>query len=228
MTRVHLSDSSSGVDVKELDTKDRLLAAGLEVFAERGYARATLAEITKRAEANIAAVNYHYRSKSDLFREIVDVFFAPVNAARMEAIHQCVARLDGEPDPLAAVIRSIVDPLVILNADPGRGHTMVRLMVRMRGPSMQAMYPVIVQAFDPIHEAAIDALARVCPDFSRAELVWRYDMARGAMLYTLSNTRQIERRLGTDPLSPRTPEQQVKVVRAFVLGAFSAPPVLLA
>jgi len=51
------------------DTKTRLLEAACEVFAEKGYRDATVADICDKAEANIAAVNYHFRSKENLYAE---------------------------------------------------------------------------------------------------------------------------------------------------------------
>lgn len=46
-----------------------LLAAAIDVFAEKGYRDATIAEISERAKANIAAVNYHFGDKETLYRE---------------------------------------------------------------------------------------------------------------------------------------------------------------
>jgi AcrR family transcriptional regulator len=50
-------------------TRCRLLEAACHIFAERGYHDATVAEICARAEANIAAVNYHFGGKEALYRE---------------------------------------------------------------------------------------------------------------------------------------------------------------
>jgi AcrR family transcriptional regulator len=48
-------------------TKDRLLAAACTVFADKGYREATVADICEAAEANIAAVNYHFGNKEALY-----------------------------------------------------------------------------------------------------------------------------------------------------------------
>jgi len=50
-------------------TRKCLLAAASEIFAEKGFRNATVAEICRRAKANIAAVNYHFRDKETLYRE---------------------------------------------------------------------------------------------------------------------------------------------------------------
>jgi AcrR family transcriptional regulator len=50
-------------------TRKSLLDAASEVFAEKGYRDATIAEICEKAGANIAAVNYHFRDKETLYKE---------------------------------------------------------------------------------------------------------------------------------------------------------------
>lgn len=51
------------------DTRQRLLEAAAEVFAEKGFWEATHAEICQKAKANTAAVNYHFGSKENLYVE---------------------------------------------------------------------------------------------------------------------------------------------------------------
>ncbi|MCM8757363.1 MAG: CerR family C-terminal domain-containing protein [Candidatus Omnitrophica bacterium] len=50
-------------------TRERLLEVAARVFASEGYRGATIARISQLAGANIAAVNYHFGSKSQLYRE---------------------------------------------------------------------------------------------------------------------------------------------------------------
>lgn len=51
------------------ETRGRLLAAAGAVFAAKGYHLATTAEICRKADANTAAVNYHFHSKEQLYAE---------------------------------------------------------------------------------------------------------------------------------------------------------------
>jgi len=47
--------------------KDKLISSAISVFAENGYRHGKVADIVKGAGANIAAVNYHFGSKDNLF-----------------------------------------------------------------------------------------------------------------------------------------------------------------
>lgn len=51
-------------------TKDRILQAAQEVFAERGFDGASTREIAGRAEVNISSLHYHWDSKETLYRGI--------------------------------------------------------------------------------------------------------------------------------------------------------------
>ncbi len=53
---------------EKMSTKQRLLEAACELISARGYKETTVEDICTAAGANIAAVNYHFGSKEDLYR----------------------------------------------------------------------------------------------------------------------------------------------------------------
>lgn len=52
-------------------TRQQLVEAAAEVFGEVGFHNATVREICRRAGANIAAVNYHFGDKEQLYAEVL-------------------------------------------------------------------------------------------------------------------------------------------------------------
>ncbi|MFO7558950.1 MAG: TetR/AcrR family transcriptional regulator [Desulfobacterales bacterium] len=51
------------------ETRQRLLNAACEVFSQKGYHHAKVADICKRANANVASVNYYFKDKASLYAE---------------------------------------------------------------------------------------------------------------------------------------------------------------
>jgi AcrR family transcriptional regulator len=52
-------------------TRQRLLEAAGEIFAEQGFRKATVRDICARADANVASVKYHFGDKEKLYSEIL-------------------------------------------------------------------------------------------------------------------------------------------------------------
>ncbi len=65
---------------KDNPTRNKLLTAGIKVFAVKGFKESTVREICKQAgAANINSINYYFRSKEGLYREILEIIFSEYN-----------------------------------------------------------------------------------------------------------------------------------------------------
>ena len=64
-------DQLSDREDSEGQTRLRLLEAAGGVFAEKGFRSATVREICAAAGANVAAVNYHFGDKEQLYSEVL-------------------------------------------------------------------------------------------------------------------------------------------------------------
>ena len=51
------------------NARERILEAAGEIFAECGYRKATVRDICGKAAVNLAAINYHFGDKENLYRE---------------------------------------------------------------------------------------------------------------------------------------------------------------
>lgn len=62
------------------ETRSRILREASRLFAEFGFHQATIREISQAAEVNVAAINYHFRDKEGLYREVLRAAHARANA----------------------------------------------------------------------------------------------------------------------------------------------------
>jgi TetR/AcrR family transcriptional regulator len=81
-------------------TREALLAAGAELFAERGYDGVPVSALAAKAGVNRAMISYHFGGKRKLYRAIVDATFAEI-VARAES-------LAGSSRPAPDLLRELV------------------------------------------------------------------------------------------------------------------------
>jgi AcrR family transcriptional regulator len=86
-------------------TRERLLAAARELFAERGYAAVGTEELVRRAEVTRGALYHHFRDKKDLFRAVHE----ETEANLVAEIGQKMAGIVDPEELLRVGIRSFLD-----------------------------------------------------------------------------------------------------------------------
>ena len=127
--------------------RDRVLDAAGEVFAERGFRRATVREICRRANVNIASVNYYFKSKQDLYADVLE--FAWRQARRKYPDDDGPGRVGSAEERLRRFVRTFL--LRIL--DEGRPAWFGKLMAREIVEPTGALDRVIERAIRPLHES---------------------------------------------------------------------------
>jgi len=172
---------------KDADTRDRLLTAALRIFADRGIASATLREITEEAKANVAAVNYYFRSKEELTRTVLGTCLRPINDARLKALQACLEKNKGQTPPLEEIIEALVRPMVELSVDTYGGRSPVRLLLQVRALPQPLTNTILAEQFDLIHRHFLNTLGSALPHLSEDEVGIRYDFARGAIMQILGD-----------------------------------------
>jgi AcrR family transcriptional regulator len=70
---------------RDVETRGRLLDAARRLFAAHGFRRVTVREICQAADANVAAINYHFGDKQGLYHEVLDGAIAIMRTTTAEA-----------------------------------------------------------------------------------------------------------------------------------------------
>jgi len=84
------------------DTRERLIEAAGQLFADHGFRKVTVREICRVAHANVAAVNYHFGDKLGLYREVLEAAIAAQQATT------AAARAAGEGLPPEQRLREFI------------------------------------------------------------------------------------------------------------------------
>ena len=83
-------------------TRERILDKAEALFAQKGYQAVGVREITKAACCNLAAVNYHFGNKENLYLEVFRSRWAPRAVRVQESFRKSLARYE-DPSPVVFV-----------------------------------------------------------------------------------------------------------------------------
>jgi len=129
-------------EVGEEKTRDKILNAAGDVFAEQGFEGATIRAITERAGVNVAAVNYHFRDKADLYTLVV-LDACSVRAAWRDAMAEAS---DSPEERLRSLICHFLQSLL----DPDRPTWKRRLMAREMANPTSALDELVEMHIRPL------------------------------------------------------------------------------
>lgn len=128
----------------EENTRDRILSAAGEVFAEQGFEGATIRAITERAGVNVAAVNYHFRDKAELYARVV-VGACAARSAWQDAMAEAA---DSPEERLSSLIYHFVGYLL----DPARPPWRSRLLAREMADPTAALDELVEKNIRPFRD----------------------------------------------------------------------------
>jgi TetR/AcrR family transcriptional regulator len=106
--------------------RDEILRVAEEVFAEIGFAAATLEEVARRLELRRPALAYYFDDKEALY----DSVFAGI----LEALGERLSSAFAEEDPLAAMEATTSIWIDFLSERPAAGRVLLRQMVEALPP----------------------------------------------------------------------------------------------
>lgn len=203
------------------DTRERILDAGEALFAEHGFAGASVRAITAAAGTNLNAVNYHFGSKEGLFRAVVHRIMGPVSEEQLRRLDNLEADEGeaGEAPSVEVLVDAYVSPLTdLLERDRERGQAISRLVARILADDGASF---LRAALDEVEEADgryLRAFARALPHLPTQELWWRFQNT--AVVVTFHRAAAFA---GGSP--PATEEDSRAWIVAYVTAAMRAPAV---
>ena len=158
-----------------LRTRTRLLDAALDLLAERGEDGVSLRELTGAAQANVAAVSYHFGSLQSLCDAAIEYALERYLAAQQEA----VAALGAEAS-LEELAKAFARPMMAALAVGGRDLDVIRIVARA-GIDPPKGWDRFDASFGRIRAGVLRVLKANVPGVKTQELIFRTRCAAGVL-----------------------------------------------
>src|SRR3954454_1917332 len=208
-----------GAMVTQDPTKVRLLEAAGEEFAEKGFELARVRSICERAGANLAAINYHFGDKEQLYVEV------------LREAHRCGLELEDPaidltlpaPERLRGFIHRFLGRLLLVNHPEGWQH---RLMMREMLSPTPFSEVLIRETIRPRFEAMKRIMAEICPEADERRLNVLSFSVIGQCLHYKMARRVTERLIGVEGYRALDLEYLTDHICAFCLAALGLGPTL--
>jgi AcrR family transcriptional regulator len=184
----------------QFSTKDRILGAAEELFAQHGFGGTSLRQVTSRADVNIAAVNYHFGSKENLVNEVFRRRMDEMSAQRVAQLKAAQAEAPGELEPILA---AFIEPALALAQDRHGGAAFIRVIARAYAEKNDRLRKFLSEQYGHVLRAFAKALSDCLPQLSKEELYWRLDFVAGALTYAMADFGLIKRPSGVSEAAHR-------------------------
>lgn len=198
-------------------TRDRILGAAEQLFAQRGFDGASLRQLTTAAGVNLAAVNYHFGSKEKLVEEVFRRRLDALNGSRMEALAQLG---NDHPSTLEDVLGAYIRPALDLSHD-NHGSLFMRVLARAFAEHDDTLRQFLSENYGHVMRQFTAEFARLLPQLSKQELYWRIDLMTGALTHAMSGFGMIQRKGDVSEQAHR--EQTAQHLIRFAVAGLSHP-----
>nr|WP_197505538.1 TetR/AcrR family transcriptional regulator [Gordonia sp. LAM0048] len=180
-----------------MPTRDALLAVAERLFLADGYDKVSVRAICAAADANPAAVHYHFGTKDDLTIALLESRLGPLWADPLGSLDPSA--------PVGEIVDIVVSPFVDLQRDP-TGHLHLRLLSRFVFAHPTAGWTSRWFDLDPFADMLTDAV----PGLTAGQARRRWALAFQLILLRFG---------GTETLSTAA----VTALTGFVTAGLTAP-----
>ncbi|MDP3851577.1 MAG: TetR/AcrR family transcriptional regulator [Luteolibacter sp.] len=166
--------------------KRRLLDVAEALFAERGFEAVSVRDITNRAKANVAAVNYHFGSREQLIALVIIRHLSPLTEERMARLETVEKKWAGKAPPLEEIIDAMVRPLLgaVRKSELPENQT-CKVMGRIFALQGEEFPQETETQMQNSINRFIRVLSRSLPSLTGEELHWRTHFVLGGLIHML-------------------------------------------
>jgi AcrR family transcriptional regulator len=205
-------------------TRERLLDAAEELFADNGFSGVSLREIVNKAAVNVAAAHYHFGSKERLFEQVFSRAAQPVKEQTVKMLAEAQVNV-GRPQYLEQVIRAIVVPNFTAGSDVGKpnaNYSKLRAYLFLEDRAFA--HKLFKTFYAQISQSTIGVLHRALPHLDTTEIAWRFHVLLGTIVFTTIPAGRVHPFTRQD-YRPEDAQEAIRYLVPLLVSVFRAPSI---
>ena len=197
------------------EARERIIEAAETLFASDGYDVVSFRDLTAAAGVSLSAIHYHFGSKEAVLSEIFARRASILTLRRLDLL-EAARRYEREPPSLESILDAFLRPAFeVTHGD--RNELFNRLRARVALEHSSVTREIVSRAFDENDLRFIEELRAALLSLSDEDLHWRFHFLVGAMIYTMSDSGQLEGLSGG-----KCSSHQTEVALAAMVSSFAA------
>jgi AcrR family transcriptional regulator len=206
------------------EARGRIIEAAEKLFAVDGYDAVSFRDLTAAAGVSLSAIHYHFGSKQAVLSEIFARRAGLLTERRLELL-EAACRYGGRSPSLESILDAFLRPAFeVTHGD--RNDLFNRLRARVSLEHNVITREIVSRAFDENDLRFIEEFGAALPDLTHEDLHWRFHFLVGAMIYTMSDSGQLEGLSGGKCFSAQTDLALAAMVKTFS-ALFRSPPMVV-
>jgi AcrR family transcriptional regulator len=155
-------------EVSAKDVRNRLLDVAEKLFSERGFADTSIRDITAEANCNVAAVNYHFGGKENLYTEVWRNHLLALRDNQIASIEKVMSENQGTPR-LEDLLKSFAETFIGSLVDETKSTRLLKLMMREMLDRHLPQNMFADEVIKPTLGAMQEALLKTCPGLQESQ-----------------------------------------------------------
>ena len=172
----------------QTDTKRNILDAAEKLFSRHGFSSTSLRMLTKEAGVNLAAVNYHFGSKEELIKAVIERRLLPLNRLRIEKllnVKKCAENEKRLPG-VREVLLAFIEPTFAFRKSGEGARNFITLIGRTFSEPEGTVREIFLDLVKPVFQLLNDLMCEALPQVGRDVIFCRLHFTLGAMGHAMN------------------------------------------
>lgn len=178
--------------------RDKILDGAEKLFAEHGFYGATTREIAKQAGVPLGLMAYYFKTKGDLYSEVIMRRSEEHSAAIDASLDAVMERAGDEPVCVRDLVEAWFKPLVerSLRSGPGWKSYIQLLAQAANTPRREPYVDSFSQMYTPVMLKFIGLLKGRFPNAKEEDIYWAYYLFTSSIIHILVESEWIDKLSG--------------------------------